>query len=70
MTFDCSTTEALTSIGVNQAKAANGVVFTANGRSYKVLSFICQQGDIKMFRVLRDGKPVLLAQEQMRTIFA
>ena len=70
MTFDSSTADALTAIGVSSATAANGVVFAANGRSYKVLSFICQQGDIKMFRVLRDGKPVLLAQEQMRTIFA
>lgn len=61
---------ALQAIGIDPVAAANGVTFPKTGRFYQVAAFIGEQRGVKLFRVLRDGKPVMVAQEQMCAIFA
>lgn len=61
---------ALQTIGIDPAAAANGVTFAKTGRFYQVAAFVGEQRGIKLFRVLRDGKLVMLAEEQVLAIFA
>ena len=61
---------ALQAIGIDPVAAANGVTFPKTGRFYQVADFIGEQRGIKLFRVLRDGRPVMVAEEQVRAIFA
>ena len=61
---------ALQAIGIDPVAAANGVTFPKTGRFYQVAAFVGGQRGIKLFRVLRDGKLVMLAEEQVLAIFA
>jgi len=61
---------ALQAIGINPVIAAKGVTFANTGCFYQVVAFIGEQRGVKLFRVLRDGKPRMIAEEQMRSIFA
>lgn len=65
-----NTTQQLQSIGINPAIVQSGVTFAANGKVYQGAEFISEQRGIKLFRVTCDGKPRMIAQEQMRAIFA
>ena len=69
MTFQQVTTQQLQAIGIRPATVKDGVTFAANGKVYQGAQFLGETRGIKMFRVTCDGKPKMLAQEQMIAIF-
>ena len=60
----------LQAIGLDPQRVAAGVTFEASGYFYKGAEFLKEKQGIKLFRTTRDGKPRMLAQEQMIAIFA
>ena len=60
----------LQAIGLDPQRVAVGLTFEASGYFYKGAEFLSEKEGIKLFRTTRDGKPRMLAQEQMIAIFA
>jgi hypothetical protein len=64
------TIKQLQAIGVDPAKAQQGVIFGASSIHYTVKEFFSEARGIKMFHVYANGKLTLRAQEQVCAIFA
>ena len=69
MKIDSATQQALIAIGIDPTVAREGITFAKTGQSYQVAAFIGEKQGIKLFRVLRDGQPRMIATEQMQAIF-
>lgn len=67
--MNTKTIERLQAIGVNPAKAAKGVTYAKSGHFYKVDHYWQTVKGVSIFRVRRNGKLALMAQEQIQAVF-
>jgi hypothetical protein len=68
MTF--TTTQQLQALGLHPAVVATGRTFQKSGHFYQGAEFLSEAKGIKLFRTTCDGKPRMIGQEQMISIFA
>ena len=64
------TIEDLIAIGVDPVKASMEVTFKKTGTKYAIAHYYGERKGIKLFRVYRNGKLALRAEQQIRAIFA
>ena len=68
--MNTATISALQTIGVDPAKAQQGVTFGHTGTYYTVSELFSDVRGIKIFRLFADGKLTLRGGEQVKAIFS
>ena len=67
--MNTTTLAQLKAIGLDPQRVAEGVLFEKSGYFFQGAEFLKEKQGIKLFRTTRDGKPRMLAQQQMISIF-
>lgn len=68
--MNTATISALQAIGVDPAKAQQGITFGPSGIYYTVSELFSDARGIKTFRLFANGKLTLKASEQVKAIFS